>query len=54
MASPGDEIGAGHGVGGVKVTPIMAETDLERSVLKLHIIYILLNEEKGEDDIELG
>jgi hypothetical protein len=54
MASPGEDTGAGHGVGGVKVTSIMAETDLERRVLKLHIIYILRNKKKGKDDIELG
>jgi hypothetical protein len=41
MASPGEETGAGHGVGGLKVTTIIAETDLERRVLKLHIIYSL-------------
>jgi hypothetical protein len=40
MASPG-EIRAGYRVGGVKATFIIAETDLERRVLKLHIIYIL-------------
>jgi hypothetical protein len=41
MANPGEETGAGHGVGEVKEASIMAETDLERRVLKLHIIYIL-------------
>jgi hypothetical protein len=41
MASPGEETGAGHEVGGVKVTSIMVETDLERRVLRLHIIYTL-------------
>jgi hypothetical protein len=29
MANPGEETGAGYGGGGVKVTSIMAETDLE-------------------------
>jgi hypothetical protein len=41
MASPGEETEAGHGIGGVEVTSIIAETDLERRVLKLHIIYSL-------------
>jgi hypothetical protein len=39
MASPEEETGAGHGVGGVKITSIMVETDLQRRVLRLHIIY---------------
>jgi hypothetical protein len=38
MASPGEKTGAGHGVGGVKVTSIMAKMNLERRVLKLHTI----------------
>jgi hypothetical protein len=38
----------------VKVTSIMAETDLERRVWKLYTIYILWNEKKGKHDIELG
>jgi hypothetical protein len=54
MASPGDETGAGHGVGGVNITSIMAETDLERRVLKLYAIYILWTDKKGKDDIKLG
>jgi hypothetical protein len=33
--SPGEEIGAGYGVGRVKETSMMAEADLERRVLKL-------------------
>jgi hypothetical protein len=32
MASPGEETRDGNGVGGMKVTSIMAETDLERKV----------------------
>jgi hypothetical protein len=30
MASPGEETGTGHGVGGVKVTSIMAERFREK------------------------
>jgi hypothetical protein len=30
MASPGEETGAGYGVGEVKETSTMAETDLEK------------------------
>jgi hypothetical protein len=41
MASPGEETGAGHGEGGVKVTSMMAETDLERRVSKLNTFYTL-------------
>jgi hypothetical protein len=41
MESSREETGAGHGVGGVKISSVMAETGLERRVLKLHIIYIL-------------
>jgi hypothetical protein len=41
MANPEEETGTGHGVGGVKATSILAETDLERRVLTLHTIYIL-------------
>jgi hypothetical protein len=41
MANPEEETGGGHGVGGVKATSIMAETVLERRVLKLHTIFIL-------------
>jgi hypothetical protein len=57
LSSPGwpvqERRWAGDGIGQVKVTSIMAETDLERRVLKFHIICILLNEKKGKDDIEL-
>jgi hypothetical protein len=35
MASLGEETGAGYGVGVVKEASMMAETDLERRVLKL-------------------
>jgi hypothetical protein len=42
MASPEEETGAGYGVGGVKETSMMAETDLERRVLKLKLfLYIV-------------
>jgi hypothetical protein len=34
MASLGEEIGAGYGVGEVKENSMMAETDSERKVLK--------------------
>jgi hypothetical protein len=39
MASPGKETRALYGVGGVKVTSIMDETDLKRRVSKLQTIY---------------
>jgi hypothetical protein len=35
VASLGEERGAGYGVGGVKETSMMAETDSEKKVLKL-------------------
>jgi hypothetical protein len=41
QSSPGEEIGAGYGVGGVKETSMMAETDLER-VFKLKFLYIYI------------
>jgi hypothetical protein len=41
MAISGEETRASYRVRGVKITSIMAETDLERRVLKLHTIYIL-------------
>jgi hypothetical protein len=41
MASPGEETGTGYGVGGVKETSMMAETDSERRVFKLKLFYIL-------------
>jgi hypothetical protein len=41
MGSPGEETGAGHGVGEVKVTSIMAETDLERSFTVIHYLYLV-------------
>jgi hypothetical protein len=34
----GEETGAGHGVGRVKVTSIMAERDLERSFKVIHYL----------------
>jgi hypothetical protein len=37
MSSLGEETGVGHGVEGVKVISIMAETDLKRRVLKLNL-----------------
>jgi hypothetical protein len=41
MASLGQETGAGYGVGELKETSMMAETYLERRVLKLKLFYIL-------------
>jgi hypothetical protein len=41
MASPGEETGAGYGVGGVKETSMMAETYSEGRVLKIKLFYIL-------------
>jgi hypothetical protein len=32
----------------------MAGADLERGILKLHIMYILKDEKKRQDDIEVG
>jgi hypothetical protein len=37
----GEETGAGYGIGEVKVTATMAETDLEGRVLKLNTIHTL-------------
>jgi hypothetical protein len=48
MASPGEETEAGHGVGGVEVTSIMAETALERSFKVIHFSYLVkLEKRKG-------
>jgi hypothetical protein len=41
MANPGQETRVNYGGEGVKVTSIMAETDLERRVSKLNTIYTL-------------
>jgi hypothetical protein len=41
MASPREETGAGHGVGGVKVTSIMAETNLEKTFKVIHCLYLV-------------
>jgi hypothetical protein len=42
MAGPGEETGAGHGVGVLKETSMMAETDSERRVLKLKLLKYIL------------
>jgi hypothetical protein len=42
MASPGEETGAGYGVGGVREISIMAETDLETRVLKLKLFLCIV------------
>jgi hypothetical protein len=41
MASLGEETGASYSTGGVKVTSIMAETDLERKLSMIKIFYEL-------------
>jgi hypothetical protein len=41
MTHPGEETGASHGGGGLKVPSIMGETDLERRVSKLNNFYTL-------------
>jgi hypothetical protein len=41
MASSGEETEAGYGIGGVKITSITAETDLERSFKVNHYSYLV-------------
>jgi hypothetical protein len=41
MAGPVEETKAGYRVGGVEANSIMGETDLERRVTKLDIMYSL-------------
>jgi hypothetical protein len=56
MASPEEETGAGYGVGGVKETSMMAETDSERRILKLKLIFIYIYSKMKEEEriTELG